>query len=83
MKNCPLQGISDLAPFALTVCTLRARTINADFGGAKRRRNPHVEKRELDGCENMVPRAERAEPYFRRLGRASRGPNGEIKPTSN
>jgi hypothetical protein len=33
----------DLAPFAFTVRALRARTVNAGFGGAKRRRNQLVE----------------------------------------
>jgi hypothetical protein len=33
----------DLAPFAFTVRALRARTVNAGFGGASRRRNQLVE----------------------------------------
>jgi DNA-directed RNA polymerase subunit RPC12/RpoP len=33
----------DLAPFAFTVRARSARTVNADFGGAKRRRNQLVE----------------------------------------
>ena len=33
----------DLAPFAFTVRALRARTVNAGFGGAKRRRNQLIE----------------------------------------
>jgi Fe-S cluster assembly ATPase SufC len=33
----------DLAPFAFTVRALRARTVNAGFGGATRRRNQLVE----------------------------------------
>jgi hypothetical protein len=32
----------DLVPFTLTVRALRARTVNAGFGGAKRRRNPRI-----------------------------------------
>jgi hypothetical protein len=33
----------DLAPFAFTVRARSARTVNAGFGGAKRRRNQLVE----------------------------------------
>jgi hypothetical protein len=36
-------AILDLAPFAFTVRALRARTVNAGFGGASRRRNQLVE----------------------------------------
>jgi hypothetical protein len=36
-------GFLDLAPFAFTVCARSARTVNAGFGGAKRRRNQLVE----------------------------------------
>jgi hypothetical protein len=35
--------VNDLALFAFTVRELRARTVNAGFGGASRRRNPLVE----------------------------------------
>jgi hypothetical protein len=34
-----MKGNSDLAPFAFTVRARSARTVNAGFGGAKRRRN--------------------------------------------
>ena len=38
-----LLAILDLAPFACTVRARSARTVHAGFGGAKRRRNQHVE----------------------------------------
>jgi hypothetical protein len=45
----------DLAPFAFTVRALRARTVNAGFGGAKRRRNQLVENAARSELMNYTP----------------------------
>jgi hypothetical protein len=50
-----VMGILDLAPFAFTVRARSARTVNAGFGGAKRRRNQLVENAARSEVSRLCP----------------------------